>query len=905
MTASKLGSHVVRILCGNRPVGGGLLLDNEHILTCGYIIDKIDKIKEMQKDKPLDKICIEHMWSHDKKTIAATVLISLYDKGLEDLENDIAIIKLDQRLESVKPIKLILVNGLVGHNFCSYGFPMGHDKGIFTEGKIGWEHNGNRIILENYKNCKIPLQRGFSGCPVWDVSLKGIVGIIAATDEKNSMGTFISAKELTKSLEIKWPKIKDFVCEYTYDEPCSTSFSEEMHEILRPWDDIHNLFRNIDEISKSRMELFNSGAISEDDLKRLNCISKQITEKWREFREIYNFQSYKYIFNFPAYDEFHSINIERIMYKLLPKLFKKSWVEDNKVILFDRNNISFTFLLLASAWLHDIGMITSLLERKPSDKEEDIEKQYLDILNNHHEKSIEYISNNRDAFKLHDNEPEYLSDICKFHMHKDYSRLHECNKKLKDRGLRNRINIPLITSYLRLADSLQIPRKTTDIKSYMALGLDDSFVKFQWLKSQITADYDVDPDAFKVKIILKIPEKIYDDIKEKEDKEKEDKDIEAKKLEESVNNLRQSIEIELQNEIDCIKDIIVDGKIDFYLYAECKTEKCSKFNECSEKDFKELLNDIELFGPRMSPNASAVMGVVLKQIESILSGSDQRANLENLQNYNNTVLRRIKDKRPCHVFLHKVADFLTNSLSKKDQDCESTHRIINDKLSYWNEKIDSIKTALPDVAYGILADNKFSLLLYGYSSSIINCLEGAINKNDDLRNIEVYVCQAATKNELRYNNRLVYNDGLKYIHELRRLRMKKIYYITDVCPSHIFSEGKISKVLFGANGIEPDGSIHHTLGHLAIAEMAYMHGVWVFVVADSLKIGNIDASKLGGVRGNEWLTTDIDKEEILQSAEVNNYNPRGDKVSADLISAIVLEKGIIRPQDAEKYMDIS
>jgi hypothetical protein len=55
-------------------------------------------------------------------------------------------------------------------------------------------------------------------------------------------------------------------------------------------------------------------------------------------------------------------------------------------------------------------------------------------------------------------------------------------------------------------------------------------------------------------------------------------------------------------------------------------------------------------------------------------------------------------------------------------------------------------------------------------------------------------------------------------------------------------------------------------------------------------------------RGNLWLTTDIKKERFLHQNKIGTYNPRGDRVPPELITAIVTEKGITRPQDILKHI---
>ena len=139
-----------------------------------------------------------------------------------------------------------------------------------------------------------------------------------------------------------------------------------------------------------------------------------------------------------------------------------------------------------------------------------------------------------------------------------------------------------------------------------------------------------------------------------------------------------------------IINIIIDGKLNIYYTATCDIEPCPQHpaDLCNQRSFEALLNDVELFGPRMSPNASAVTAVVLNQIKSIMSGNCPEENINTLEEYNNTVLNKIRAKRPCYVFLHKVANFLSEilSISKDNRNYEQLQSKIKEKLKEWQKK---------------------------------------------------------------------------------------------------------------------------------------------------------------------------------------------------------------------------
>lgn len=208
--------------------------------------------------------------------------------------------------------------------------------------------------------------------------------------------------------------------------------------------------------------------------------------------------------------------------------------------------------------------------------------------------------------------------------------------------------------------------------------------------------------------------------------------------------------------------------------------------------------------------------------------------------------------------------------------------------------------------------NNDVILVYGYSSSVVTVL-GALG--DDVKeNVEIIVCECSTKTKHRYDNKLLYCDGIKYFRELKERDIKNAYYTPDLCASNLFSKGKfnmerekereppknITKVFFGANGIDiKTGKVAHGLGHLAIADMATIYKIPIYVIAESMKIGDLEENP-ENQRKDPWYPTDVLFDEIN---ELNSYNPREDIVSpTDIKSAggiltILTENGSAPPNE--------
>lgn len=71
---------------------------------------------------------------------------------------------------------LLVSEKLLGHPFRALGFPRQFESGVWASGVLLEEVEGNYIQVESFIGGQI--QFGFSGAPVWDDKLGGIVGII-------------------------------------------------------------------------------------------------------------------------------------------------------------------------------------------------------------------------------------------------------------------------------------------------------------------------------------------------------------------------------------------------------------------------------------------------------------------------------------------------------------------------------------------------------------------------------------------------------------------------------------------------------------------------------------------------------------------------------------------------------
>ena len=636
-----------------------------------------------------------------------------------------------------------------------------------------------------------------------------------------------------------------------------------------------------EEVKKRRFEL----GLEEQDTIKINRICEEVTKIWKKTPPPYPYT---------PHDHTHCERVEEKIYQLLTtsELQKFSKIE--------------RFLLIASAWLHDIGMNPYALRKDPpwrrgmartkSWNEETRKK--------HNERSSTFVEEKAKTLGLTDKDIKYLKKLCYFHRHRTYSELQKLDWETED----DKIHIKLLAAFLRLADALHIRDRflVEQFQIYDALGLDPE-ARFHWLKSKFVHSILIDSKTHKITVLLRVPNT-------------------SKKCEKWIKPLRDLLELEAQDELDSLKDIFAEGAelgLPVYLSVKSGIQK-SKMEEEEWSTLDETLNYLELFESVLSPNASAVITNIFKQIDLYLNLNDPTTVVDYLTDYEKDVLRPILDKRPCHVYLAKIDRLLIDVLKDEADATEKVERIKSTVQKWENDRESALET-IPKIAYGTLAQG-FPALLYGYSDTIVRCL--AYILKEQKQSFKVYVCEGRTNTEYRYNNRIVFCDGIMYAEKLKEaektvnkaLKRKKdntlkinIQFVPDSAVSNLLTNKKISMILFGANGISPKGKVSHKLGHLAIADMAAggKYATPIYVIAESMKIGLFE-EKPDNQRENNWLTTDVHQEDkfekifnLSEGQGIKNllYNPREDVVPPDRILKIITEKGPETPQEIWRHSE--
>lgn len=182
------------------------------------------------------------------------------------------------------------------------------------------------------------------------------------------------------------------------------------------------------------------------------------------------------------------------------------------------------FLLLASAYLHDIGMILIHDEEKNRINENNDARLPRDELSqvirrDHPKRSAEYIIHNKDHFNITQTDARHIGVICQGHGDRELSkskydeRRDPTNKEDHDAGIR----IRFLTAMLQLADELDTSceRAPDFIREVLQDWSMDRISQFHWMKHYYTGDVIIgshkisSDNEITIKVPLYVPDKLH------------------------------------------------------------------------------------------------------------------------------------------------------------------------------------------------------------------------------------------------------------------------------------------------------------------------------------------------------------------------------------------------------------
>jgi WD40 repeat protein len=232
-----LDAGIVRLRDANRRVvGAGFLVGPGEILTCAHVVERA--LGRRDGAQPPLEAAVTVDFPLVAPDVGLTARVIRWQPVQPNGRGDVAGLRLQGPAPAgARALRLLTASELWGHRFRIFGFPPRHDDGVWSSGRLLGPEATGWVELEDVKTTGFRVQPGFSGAPVWDEELGGVVGMaVAAEAEPEVRAAFmIPAGVLTAA----WPDLERQTL-----PPCPYrglyAFREEDHEVFFGREDLEN-----------------------------------------------------------------------------------------------------------------------------------------------------------------------------------------------------------------------------------------------------------------------------------------------------------------------------------------------------------------------------------------------------------------------------------------------------------------------------------------------------------------------------------------------------------------------------------------------------------------------------------------------------------------------------------------
>jgi V8-like Glu-specific endopeptidase len=247
-------------------VGAGFLVSQQHLVTCAHVVTASLGIVTNTQDSPDGIIEVDFpLIAPGQKVKAKVVFWQPVNPGQS--KEDIAGLQIEETLPTgVSPVQIVTTSDYWQHKFRIFGFPQGHDTGVWADGELRDLQATRWIQIEAIKVPGYQIEPGFSGSPIWDESLQGVVGMAVAAEKKREgvkaafmMPTtvlvetwdFLNQSVQQQPIEINQPPIKPMMKSSRQKQ----RLQEELTDLLEEQEVCNQQYRaTIDEAQKIRLE---------------------------------------------------------------------------------------------------------------------------------------------------------------------------------------------------------------------------------------------------------------------------------------------------------------------------------------------------------------------------------------------------------------------------------------------------------------------------------------------------------------------------------------------------------------------------------------------------------------------------------------------------------------------------
>lgn len=213
-----LKSAIIRVYhTSGAVIGAGFLVSDCHALTCAHVVAAALSLPQTTQKQPDAAVEIDFpLVAPGEKCLAKVVCWQPVNPG--QATEDIAGLEVLQPVpQPGQPILLTPSEDHWQHSLRVFGFPKGHDYGLWATGVLRDHLANGWVQLDALASQDRPIEPGFSGAPIWDEQLQGVVGMAVAAEKRrqNVTAAYMIPAAVLQSV---WPVLKSQTI------PASTNF---------------------------------------------------------------------------------------------------------------------------------------------------------------------------------------------------------------------------------------------------------------------------------------------------------------------------------------------------------------------------------------------------------------------------------------------------------------------------------------------------------------------------------------------------------------------------------------------------------------------------------------------------------------------------------------------------------
>src|SRR4051794_24559919 len=197
---------------GGQICGGGVLVDDRHVVTCAHVVNSACSRNRGEAVAPDTAVTVRFPYAGGGTFQAAVAAW----RAPTEPGGDAAVLELAAAVpEGAAPARLVTAAHLTDHPFKVWGFPYKNRGEMLAEGVLSRRRSDGLVQLRATEGN--PVQPGYSGAPVWDDALQGVVGIVARYNDRDPASRTAYLLPVDK-LAAVWPQL-DVAVEVDNEDP--------------------------------------------------------------------------------------------------------------------------------------------------------------------------------------------------------------------------------------------------------------------------------------------------------------------------------------------------------------------------------------------------------------------------------------------------------------------------------------------------------------------------------------------------------------------------------------------------------------------------------------------------------------------------------------------------------------